>query len=79
MGPWYLEPPRKIIGYDAASTKSTYDVAATTFNNYSEQGLLVLDVPAPATTLLAATAIALLAVTRRRSLARTAASTAHLT
>ncbi len=44
----------------------TYDVAATSFNNYTEQGLLVLEVPAPATTLLAATGIALLALTRRR-------------
>ena len=45
----------------------TYDTAATTFNNYSEQGLLVLNVPLPATTWLAATCIVLLGLSRRRA------------
>lgn len=47
----------------------TYDLAATTFNNYSEQGLLVLDVPAPATLPLAAAGLALLAMGQRRRVA----------
>lgn len=47
----------------------TYDLAALTFNNYSEQGLLVLDVPAPATLPLAAAGLALLAVGQRRRVA----------
>ena len=47
----------------------TYDLAAITFNNYSEQGLLVLDVPAPATLPLAAAGLALLAVGQRRRVA----------
>lgn len=47
----------------------TYDLAAVTFNNYSEQGLLVLDVPAPATLPLAAAGLALLAVGQRRRVA----------
>ena len=47
----------------------TYNPAPNLFNNYAEQGLLVLNVqavPAPATTLLAATGIALLGLSRRR-------------
>ncbi len=44
----------------------TYDVTATTFDNYTEQGLLVLDVPAPATLPLAAAGLALLALAGRR-------------
>ena len=44
----------------------TYDVTATTFDNYTEQGLLVLEVPAPATLPLAAAGLALLALAGRR-------------
>lgn len=44
----------------------TYDVTATTFNNYTEQGLLVLEVPAPATLPLAAAGLALLVLAGRR-------------
>ncbi len=44
----------------------SYDLAATTFDNYSEQGLLVLDVPVPATLPLAAAGLALLALSQRR-------------
>jgi hypothetical protein len=44
----------------------TYDVTATTFDNYSEQGLLVLEVPVPPTVTLAAAGLALLALARRR-------------
>lgn len=50
----------------------TYDLAATTFNNHSEQGLLVLDVqqvPTPATLPLAAAGLALLSLAQRRRLA----------
>ena len=48
----------------------TYNLAATTFDNYSEQGLLVLDVPAPATLPLAAAGLALLVWGRRRPAVR---------
>ena len=44
----------------------TYDVTATTFDNYSEQGLLVVEVPTPATLPLAAAGLALLALAHRR-------------
>jgi hypothetical protein len=47
----------------------TYDLAATAFNNYSEQGLLVLDVqqvPTPATLPLVTGALALLALAAPR-------------
>lgn len=40
----------------------SYDLASMAFNNYSEQGLLVLEVPAPATLPLAAAGLALLAL-----------------
>ncbi len=49
----------------------TYDPAATTFNNYTEQGLLVLQVPAPATLPLAAAALSLLVLAHRRRAVRT--------
>lgn len=55
----------------------TYDLAATTFNNYSEQGLLVLDVqqvPTPATLPLAAAALALLALAAPKRLRQGAAA-----
>ncbi len=44
----------------------TYDAAAVTFNNYNEQGLLVLQVPAPATLPLVAAGMGLLALAGRR-------------
>jgi PEP-CTERM motif len=46
----------------------TYDPVATTFNNYTEQGLLVLNVPEPATLPLVAGGMGLLALALRRRL-----------
>lgn len=44
----------------------TYDLTATTLNNYTEQGLLVLAVPEPGTLPLLAGGMALLALVARR-------------
>jgi hypothetical protein len=48
----------------------TYDLSNVAFNNYSEQGLLALEVPAPGTPWLAGVGLGLLALARRPWAAR---------